>query len=298
MQDSGNIGFLRVKICLSRRLVDGIEADLAAWNRDGGQRMAKKKLGEILIEGGVIDEEQLNSALAYQRQWGHRLGVAMVAKGFISEGLLTKVLSESLGIPMVDLSRVSISKDSLRLVPVGLCESHDLIPIDLKIEKGRKHLTVAMSDPLNLAALEELEFTTGATVHPVLAQISSINQAVQRYYRGDRVQIAPLRFQIERPGQDNMTLFRRGGVEEVVEMGPDGAIPPVVELSDEVTDRTALAELEAARRLGRNNSVISQVDIERIDALERKFWALMRTLARKGYVTKEEFLAELKRTDW
>lgn len=260
--------------------------------------MAKKKLGEILIERGIIDGDQLNSALAYQRQWGHRLGVAMVAKGFVSEGMLTKVLSESLGIAMVDLAAVTMNKDALRLVPVALCESHDLIPIDLKVDKGRKHLTVAMCDPLNMAALEELEFTTGATVHPVLAQISSINQAVSRYYRGDRVQIAPLRLTNDRSGGDSMTLVRPGGFEEMVELGPDGGAVPVVELKEEITDRTAAVELEAARRLSRRNSVISQVDIERIDALERKFWALMRTLARKGYVTKDEFLAELKRTDW
>ena len=261
--------------------------------------MARKKLGELLIERGMIDVDQLNSALAYQRQWGHRLGTSMVAKGFISEGLLTKVLSESLNIPMLDLATVTIEKEALRLINVNVCEAHDLIPVTLSVEKGRKNLTVAMSDPLNMSAIEEIEFTTGASVRPVLAQISSIGQAVRRYYRGEKVEISPLRFKLDQDDSDTFTIVPGGGGEERV-IVPDGrgaadAGAALLGLHDEVTDRTALAEIEAARRLGRTGvAAVSQIDIERIDALETKFWALMRALARKGYVTKEEFLRELQ----
>lgn len=259
--------------------------------------MARKRLGEILIEREIIDGDQLNSALAYQRQWGHRLGVSLVAKGFISEGVLTKVLSESLNIPMIDLASITPDKEALRLLNPTLCETNDLIPVRFTGDKPRKMLTVAMSDPLNVSAIEEIEFTTGCPVQPVLAQISSINQAIRRYYRGEHVQIAPLRFQVNKPGVETMTLVRDGGEEEVVEISAEGTGRRVIELREEVTDRTALAEIEAARRLGRTGAStpgkVSQIDIERMDALENKFWALMRVLARRGYITKEEFLKEL-----
>jgi hypothetical protein len=270
-------------------------------NQRQGTDMTRKRLGELLLERGAIDADQLNSALAYQRQWGHRLGVAMVAKGFISEGVLTKVLSESLNIPMIDLAAVTIDKEAQRMLHVSVCEAHDVIPVNLAVEKGRKILTVAMSDPLNVAALEEIEFTTGCTVRPVLAQISSIGQAIARYYRGQRVQIAPLRFQVDKGATETMTLVRKHGEEETIELAPTGEAHKVVALREEVTDRTALAEIEAARRIGRAGvaaaSSVSQIDIERIDALEKKFWAMMRVLAKKNYITKDEFLTELSRTE-
>lgn len=264
--------------------------------------MARKKLGEILLERNLIDEDQLTSALAYQRQWGHRLGVAMVAKGFISEGLLTKVLSESLGVAMVDLSTLHISPEVLRMIPASVCESHALLPIHLKQEKHRRLLSVAMSDPLNVTAIEEIEFTTNASVRPVMAQISSINQAIRRYYHGEKVQISPLQLKAS-PGSKNdnpevMTLMRDGGEEEIVELRPEDVIGETPSpRKNELSGSSALnmaADLETARRLALQGSEVSQNDLERIDALERKFWALMRCLARRGLVSKDEFLSELE----
>lgn len=262
--------------------------------------MAHKKLGEILMERGLLDEDQLTVALAYQRQWGHRLGVAMVAKGFISEGMLTKVLSESLGVAMVDLSTLHIPPEVLQMLPVGLCEAQDLLPIHLKVDKGRRQLAVAMSDPLNVAAIEEIEFTVNAAVRPVLAQISSINQAIRRYYHGDRVQISPLQL-TKAAGSRNtetMTLLRDGGTEEVIELRPEDQIADVDPAAPVSGDQfsAVMSDLDNARRLALQGASVSHIDLERIDALERKFWALMRSLARKGLITKEEFLDELERS--
>ncbi len=268
--------------------------------------MARKKLGEILLERGLIDEDQLNSALAYQRQWGHRLGVAMVAKGFISEGLLTKVLSETLGVPMVDLSSLHIPAEVLRMVPVSVCETHALLPIHLKQQGQRRVLAVAMSDPLNVTAIEEIEFTTNASVRPVMAQISSINQAIRRYYHGEKVEISPLQLKAgpgaRSDGPETMTLMRDGGEEEIIELRPEDALEPnsaqarpqAVTSSPLAGSASMAADLENARRLALQGSAVSQIDIERIDALERKFWALMRCLAKRGLVTKDEFISELE----
>src|SRR5512137_1719526 len=120
--------------------------------------MTRKKLGEMLLERGIIDADQLNSALAYQRQWGHRLGVALVAKGFITEGMLAKVLGDVMSLPVVDLSKITIEQDALRLVSSMTCENNDLIPIKLEEARGSRTLTVAMADPLNLATIDEIEF--------------------------------------------------------------------------------------------------------------------------------------------
>ena len=120
----------------------------------------KKRLGELLIERGLIDVDQLNSALSHQRQWGMRLGTALVAKGFVAEGMLTRVLSESLGFPMVDLSRIVIEPKALQLVPRRVCEQHDVLPLGLKEQGGRKLLFLAMADPLNATVIDEIAFTS------------------------------------------------------------------------------------------------------------------------------------------
>lgn len=299
----------------------------------------KKRLGEILLERGLIDVDQLNSALAHQRQWGMRLGTALVAKGFIAEGVLTRVLSESLGIPMVDLARVQPEQKALAMIGGRTCEQYDVFPLALKEQKGRKVLLLAMADPLNATIIDEIAFTHGCVVKPAIAQISSLDQAVRRYYHGQRVEIAPLSFEkspletsnLERDHPkvasssddgESMTIITAGGKEERV-VGPRGSAP-IFQLTEEVTERTALAEMqkELARAAAENPGAyvgptfsspprtdphgghgptagemlagLRSQDLEQVEALEKKFWALMRVLAKRGLITKEEFLAELR----
>jgi len=299
----------------------------------------KKRLGEILIERGLIDTDQLNSALAHQRQWGMRLGTALVARGFVAEGMLTRVLSESLGFPMVDLSRVVIDPKALQLVSRRVCEQHDVLPLGLKDQNGRKLLFLAMADPLNATVIDEIAFTTGVVVKPAIAQISSLEQAIRRYYMGQRVDIAPLNFEARHKNgafmsDEPMTITSAGGTGERVVVGRqsvDTAV--VVDLSDEheipveavmpllpfdapalpadyVGQRTGVFAMPNAQDMqavsaqhSAEGAAIADADIlamtrtvdqEQLEALERKFWALMRVLAKRGLITKEEFLSELR----
>ncbi len=294
----------------------------------------KKRLGEILLERGLIDTDQLNSALAHQRQWGMRLGTALVAKGFVAEGALTRILSESLGIPMVDLSRVVVDPKALALVSRRTCEAQDVLPLGIKEEPNRrKVLLLAMADPLNVTVIDEIGFTNDCIVKPAIAQISSLEQAIRRYYLGQRVDIAPLNFDARlKTGQalmndEPMTITASGGLGERVIVGRESIdTATVVELREETTlpadalspfDAPALPQDYTGQRTGvfamptpsqTGAPVAAEVvlgdadilslsrsaDLEQLEALERKFWALMRVLARRGLVTKEEFLSELR----
>jgi hypothetical protein len=293
----------------------------------------KKRLGEILLERGLIDGDQLNSALAHQRQWGMRLGTALVAKGFVAEGALTRVLSESLGIPMVDLSRVVVDPKALALVSRRTCEAHDVLPLGIKEEPNRRRvLLLAMADPLNATVIDEIGFTSDCVVKPAIAQISSLEQAIRRYYLGQRVDIAPLNFDARlKTGQamlndEPMTITASGGLSERIVLGRESIDnAAVVELREEATlpadalspfDAPALPQDYTGQRTGvfampsmhHPQATVAEVvvgdadilslsrsaDLEQIEALERKFWALMRVLARRGLVTKEEFLSELR----
>ncbi len=279
--------------------------------------MARKKLGEVLLERGIIDQDQLNSALAYQRQWGHRLGVALVAKGFITEGMLVKVLGEVMSLPTVDLSTIEVDTDALRLVPFNTCENNDLIPIAIEQRGKSRTLIVAMSDPMNVAAIDEIEFTTGCKIRPVLAMISAINSAIRRYYRGQNTQIKPLTlYREEISDTGRMELVRPGGNVERVDTSTYQEGKKVMNLVDEVSDdngedtRSKVERIKArraARALRQKSQPISSEEamqdyleevqtseLESIQKLEKYFWALMRSMAKKGLITKDEFLKELK----
>ncbi|OGQ26375.1 MAG: hypothetical protein A2138_19730 [Deltaproteobacteria bacterium RBG_16_71_12] len=290
----------------------------------------KKRLGEILLERGLIDVDQLNSALAHQRQWGMRLGTALVAKGFIAEGMLTRVLAESLGIPMVDLARIAVDQKALQLVPRRIAEQYDVFPISVREQaKGRRLLLLAMADPLNATAIDEIGFTTDSIVKPAIAQISSLEQAIRRHYYGEHLDVAPLA--MRRKGSadmhddsGDMTILTGHGEERVISSRGD---QPVLQLTDEVTASgggqrerapyeqvqplpadyaglsTGVFQMPTASAeglpVGQADviSVTRPADLEDLEALEKKFWALMRILARRGLVTKEEFLAELRQGD-
>jgi len=289
--------------------------------------VARKKLGEILIERGIIDEDQLNSALAYQRAWGHRLGSALLAKGFVTEGQLTRVLGEELGIPVIDLSETEPDWDAIRLLDARFCEAHELFPVALDESRGRSRLTCAMADPLNVAALDEIEFTTGCKVKAVLAPISQIHSAIRRYHHRQRTVIRKVPDRPPSRGgpaeEAHMVLVRPGGGEEQVDTSAREKTDPhagphlvddadVVLLTDEVTKRTELAEIirqreaRARSRARKQGEVqddldfllgVSTQDQVRLEQLERRFWTLMRLLAKKGLLDKEAYLKEFEGDD-
>jgi hypothetical protein len=183
-----------------------------------------------------------------------------------------------------------------------------------------------MSDPLNLTVIDEIEFTTGCKVRPVLATISAINSAVRKYYRGQNTVIRPLSLVRDNRTGDTgrMQLVRRGGNVETVdtatrpeEIASAKAPAPTAaesepETSEEPGDtQEKVSEIKArrARQVAKQRSdkkisadeamqdYLSEVQIaelENLHKLEKYFWALMRVMAKKGVVTKEEFLRELK----
>ncbi len=156
----------------------------------------KKRLGELLLEKRLIDVDQLSAALAHQRQWGVRLGVSLVAMGFIAEGALVQALADGLGLPMVDLSKIVVDKKAMALVPDRVCEASEVFPIAVReLTGGRSTLLLAMADPQNTAAIDEVAFLSDCIVKTAIAPTSSIEQAIQRHLRGRRVEIAPISFE-------------------------------------------------------------------------------------------------------
>jgi type IV pilus assembly protein PilB len=146
--------------------------------------MAKdhKRLGDMLLEEKLITAADLQLAIEDQRKSGHLLGATLIKLGMISEDALLKLLQRQLHLPLVDLTDLVIDEQILHHVKEDLARKYVAMPVELQ---GRRTLKVAMADPLNVAALEDLRFHSGLFIQPVLATPSSILQAIERFYHID-----------------------------------------------------------------------------------------------------------------
>lgn len=149
---------------------------------------AQKKLGEILIEAGVIDQFQLRSALGEQQRWGGRLGITLIKLGFLDERDLVRALAGQLNLPVAHLEGKRVQKEVLDLVPVDLAERAMCLPLFIREEAGKKTLFLGMEDPCDLQTMDDLRFRTGLAVKPVLMGPSEICEGIDRFYhrRGTR----------------------------------------------------------------------------------------------------------------
>ncbi|UCC73366.1 MAG: type IV-A pilus assembly ATPase PilB [Gemmatimonadota bacterium] len=140
---------------------------------------ASDLIGDLLVREGLITEDQLRSALQEQRTNGHRLGYTLVAMGMVSETDLTRVLARKYRVKAVDLSRIdSIDARVIKLVKPEIAVRHLVLPL----RRVGRTLTVAMANPTNLEAVDELRFSTGYEIEPVVAGEYSLRKAVEKYY--------------------------------------------------------------------------------------------------------------------
>ncbi|MCL6517747.1 MAG: GspE/PulE family protein [Alicyclobacillus sp.] len=127
---------------------------------------------------GLITEAQLQEALAAQRESKERLGEVLIRKGFVTEQQMVEALEFQLGISHVDLHRYAIDPAAVQLVPQVLAERHLVLPI----RRDKQRLTVAMADPLDFYAIEDLQMATGLQIEPVIASKDELRQYIGRHY--------------------------------------------------------------------------------------------------------------------
>jgi type IV pilus assembly protein PilB len=136
------------------------------------------KLGELLVRSGRIDPAQLNEALALQKEHGGRVGTNLVKLGYLTEKQLVESLSQHFNVPSVDLNGVEIDEAVLKIIPADLARKYTILPVT----KTGATITVAMIDPTNVFAMDDVKFMTGYRVEPVVASETGIRTAIDRYY--------------------------------------------------------------------------------------------------------------------
>jgi len=143
------------------------------------RRVIHKQLGELLIERKIITQQQLDKAIAVQKQNGGLLGEILVELGFAKEEDIAQALTAQYGFPYLPLSNYEINPEIIKLIPLRVAKQYILIPID----KIGNNITLAMSNPLNTQAIEDVEILTGCNVQTFVSTSSDIKRAIEKYYK-------------------------------------------------------------------------------------------------------------------
>src|SRR5436190_19162561 len=136
------------------------------------------RIGELLLKEKKITPEQLQQALAAQKSNGGKLGFNLVKMGFVKDEEITALLSKQYGVPSINLAQFQIDPAVVKLVPPETAQKYQIIPLS----RSGASLTIAMTDPTNVFAMDDIKFMTGSNVEPVVASEIAIIEAVQKYY--------------------------------------------------------------------------------------------------------------------
>jgi len=138
-----------------------------------------EKLGELLVRNHAVSQEQLAEALKGQKETGKMVGSLLVEMGALSDSELLQFLSEQHGVPSIKLSEFQVDPDVLKIIPAGVASKYQVMPISAKDST----LTVAMMDPGNIFALDDIKFLTGYRVEPLIASEAAVSEAIEDYYK-------------------------------------------------------------------------------------------------------------------
>ena len=142
------------------------------------KRIVSKQLGELLLERGIINEAQLDKALKIQREKGGLIGQILVMLGYAKEEEIAQALTVQYGFPYLPLENYEINAEVIKLIPENVATQYNIISID----KIGDLMTIAMSNPLNVQAIEDIELLTKCKVQVFVSTMTDVTNAIKKYY--------------------------------------------------------------------------------------------------------------------
>jgi type IV pilus assembly protein PilB len=136
------------------------------------------KLGELLLKENMVNPQQLQEALSHQKMNGGKLGKAFVSLGYVKDEEITSLLSRQYGVPSINLDHFEVDPSIIKIIPAETARKYQILPLS----RSGATLTIAMADPTNVFAMDDIKFMTGYNVEPVVASESSLDDAIERYY--------------------------------------------------------------------------------------------------------------------
>src|SRR5262245_42851397 len=136
------------------------------------------RIGDLLLKEKRITPAQLQEALNYQKTNGGKLGLNLVKLGFVTDEQITSLLSKQYGVPSINLTQFEIDQSVIKLIPADTAQKYQIVPLS----RSGATLTIAITDPTNVFAMDDIKFMTGYNVEPVVASETAVTEAIKRYY--------------------------------------------------------------------------------------------------------------------
>jgi type IV pilus assembly protein PilB len=207
------------------------------------------RIGELLLKEKRITPEQLEEVLTYQKTHGGKLGLNLVTLGFVKDEDITALLSKQYGVPSINLTQFEIDPAVIKLIPGETCHKYQIIPLS----RSGATLTIAMTDPTNVFAMDDIKFMTGYNVEPVVASEGAVAEALDKYYL-----TAPARKLETGPSALDMATK---ALEEMPDLDADGDVELLAELEE--------ISAEALQRQGEEAPVIKLVNVILMSAIQK-----------------------------
>ncbi len=195
----------------------------------GGRR--KKRLGDLLVTSGAISEEQLVTALENQKATGRKLGESLIDLGYISDMDIAEALHRQLGVDMIYLSEIEIADEILQLVKESVLRKYNCIPFAYSM-LNMNELRVAMADPMDIYAIDDLSFLTNMQIEPVVTTPSDIIAALDKYYGNNEAMEAAEKFAKEQEERKNSIKK-----EETINLEDEINNAPIVQLVNKIIEQ-------------------------------------------------------------
>src|SRR5262245_2228420 len=219
------------------------------------------RIGELLLKEKLITAEQLQQALGQQKSNGGKLGYNLVKMGFVKDEQITALLSKQYGVPSINLAQFKLDPTIIKLVPTETARKYQIIPLS----RSGSTLTIAMTDPTNVFAMDDIKFMTGYTVEPVVASEIAITDAVEKYYPSAKGAAGAK----GKPGDgkavssSTLEMASRGLEELQASLGSEAA--DGVEVLEEMQEISA----EALARQGEDAPVVRLVNVVLMSAIQK-----------------------------
>jgi type IV pilus assembly protein PilB len=221
------------------------------------------RIGELLLKEKRITPAQLQEALNYQKSNGGKLGFNLVKLGFVTDEEITSLLSKQYGVPSINLTQFEIDASVIKLIPSETAHKYQIVPLS----RSGATLTIAMTDPTNVFAMDDIKFMTGYNVEPVVASETAVSDAINRYYPATPVQKPGEKKAEKKPAAQPANLTSAATLEMVTKALEETAA--VVEDDVEVLEELEQIDVASLEKQGGEAPVIRLVNLMLMSAIQK-----------------------------
>jgi type IV pilus assembly protein PilB len=229
------------------------------------------RIGDLLLKEKRISPAQLQEALNYQKANGGKLGLNLVKLGFVTDEEITSLLSKQYGVPSINLTQFEIDASVIKLIPADTAQKYQIIPLS----RSGATLTIAITDPTNVFAMDDIKFMTGYNVEPVVASETAVTDAIKRYYptagAAPKVQVAkPTEKKADKPKiQQQQANLSSAATLELVTKALEETASTIVDDDVELLDEMEQIDVASLERQGGEAPVIRLVNLMLMSAIQK-----------------------------